>query len=237
MKTNTYEIFSEKHSQIIEATSITIACLTFLAENPNEEIIFAEDVEKRKVNDASKKETDEWQIIDAYFNLTTQKHEEIGRVLRLSDNTVWSVGQQTNKGKITAFNFISVNSNNDTLVALVGSGVGLAFELSELSLPERIPLFKDSVGNDVFENDEIHYCIMGYGSVIIHRGIATLSVLSEFAQIGKPFKNKSDCETYAINHAVVLSYDEINKMIPMSSAIQTMMHDLIKQKLKSCPTH
>lgn len=155
----------------------------------------------------------------------------IHSVKRKSDGVVFSLGDKVFYKDGTKFStgeyFETIKSLN-----IHNNEIQVWFECSTFyflsSLQKKTPLFKDFLGNKVFEGEIVYYCYLGNKPSLLEQ------VVLPYNKNSKPsencFKNKSDAENYLINNAKVLSYDDIMIYLPTT---MDDFHNPLKELIKS----
>lgn len=117
--------------------------------------------------------------------------------------------------------------------AMVGTKFD-SFEQYKQSL-QRKPLFKDELGNDVFEYEDCFY-IKEDNSIDFNKAENFISNTGILFPYKKYFKHKSDAEDYVLHNAPMLSYNDLVGASclsdPNAAFIKTdFLLELIKSKL------
>lgn len=97
------------------------------------------------------------------------------------------------------------------------------FKKEELRQLTKQPLFKDYLGNEVFEGDDVYRVELEAEDITVYEcWKRTASPISDYQY----FKNKSDAEEYLINNARVLCLEDLSKYEPKD------LIKIIKERLK-----
>lgn len=143
----------------------------------------------------------------------------IKSVKRLSDGEVFSVGDETNLGAVKDFSVTA----GELLVGFEGKE-SRRYPLNQVTkLSKKQPLFITADGYKIFEENEVIYCVSKQSTLV--EEFPSHSVMKQ-NKYYKYFHSQQAAEEYLINHAQVLSLDDV------LNALQNSRANDNKEKLK-----
>lgn len=186
----------------------------------------------------------DWEILKGGFNPDiTHKWEEschnvgcdIWSVRRISDDTIWAVGDDCFHGPIVRFNL----RDNQITADFEYGDVGCSVLLSELSKPlQRTPLFKTEDGVDVFSNTCLWIVFSTFETkygIVCADGRQQVGQFLYKPENNKYFMSEDKAKEYVLLNRPFLSVSNVLSLTGngffVSEFLKPQLIELVKQRL------
>lgn len=164
-----------------------------------------------------------WRCHPEGFEYYLKNGYTINQVLRLSDNYIWTIGDQTQYGKINKFFLLQSHDENMSVECELGNCY-----LNDLTKPKRIPLFyADNWKTPIYDQQQYYwvgYPVNGITHKIAHRGI-TYNFLEE----QKAFSTFEKANEYVLMNKADKSINDVLNLFDKGRSFVGI--DFLKERL------